>query len=101
MSNINVKNAIDELENKIKEYRKDCSNLSETEMLIAKFNHEIDNIQNSWEYSDEDLELVKGKRAVATSDANWYREAKEISLHAVKHAAYRLGRMRSMTPASP
>ena len=101
MTNINVKNAIDELANKIKEWKRDCRNLSEAEMLIAKFNHEIDNIQNSWEYADDDLELVQGKLAVAMSDANWYREAREISLHAVKHSAYRLGRMRSFTSAEP
>ena len=100
MSN-NVKNAIDELENKIKEYRKDCLNLSEARMLIAKLNHEIDNVQNRWEYDDEDLEFVQGKLVVAMSDAQWFIEAMEISLHAVKHAAYRLGKMRSFVCAEP
>ena len=100
MSN-NVKTAIDELENKIKEYRKDCLNLSEAKMTIAKLNHEIDNIQNSWEYADEDLEFVQRKLIVSMSDAQWFLEATEISLHAVKHAAYRLGKMRSFVCAEP
>lgn len=100
MSN-NVKNAIDELENKIKEYRKDCLNLSEAKMSIAKLNCEIDNIQHSWEYNDEDLQFIQSRLAVAMSDVNWFVEAVEISLHAVKHAAYRLGKMRSWVTPEP
>ena len=100
MSN-NVKTLIDELENKIKEYRKDCMNLSECKLLIAKLNVEVDNIKHSWEYDDEDLTFVMLKLNTSISDMVWFQEAVDISLHAVKHAAYRLGRTRSFTSAEP
>lgn len=96
-----VKHAIDELELKIKEYRKDCMNLSDCKLLIAKLNVEIDNIKHSWEYAEDDLTFVMLKLNTSISDAVWFQEAVDISLHAVKHAAYRLGRMRSFTSAEP
>ena len=96
-----VKVAIDELEIKIKEYRKDCMNLSECKLLIAKLNVEIDNIKHSWEYDDDDLSCVMLKLNTTINDMVWFQEAVDISLYAVKHSAYRLGKMRSFASAEP
>tara|TARA_R110000803_G_C11978953_1_gene320506 strand:- start:1220 stop:1522 length:303 start_codon:yes stop_codon:yes gene_type:complete len=100
MSNT-IKHAIDELENKIIGYRKDCLQYNECKLMISKLNVEIDNIKHSWYYEDEDLLTVTLKLNTAISDLMWYREAVDLSLHAVKHAAYRLGRFRSFTSAEP
>lgn len=96
-----VKTAVDELESKIKEYRKTCSNLNECKLLIAKLNVEVDNIKHSWEYDDEDLTFVMLKLNTAISDMAWFQEEEDITLYAVKHAAYRVGKMRSFASAEP
>ena len=96
-----VKHAIDELESKIKEYRKSCMNLNECKLNIAKLNVEMDNIKHSWQYDDEDLTLIMMKLNTAIGDMAWFAEEQDLCLHSVKHAAYKVGRFRSFTSAEP
>ncbi len=100
MSN-NVKTLIDDLENKIKEYRSDCLKLNECRMNIAKLENEHDNIENGWDFTDEDLMVINSKLKTAFTDLEWFKEAVELSLFAIKHAAFRLGRTRSMSAPEP
>lgn len=97
----NVKNMIDELESKINEYRSDCLKLNDCRMNIAKLENEHDNIENGWDYEDEDMVFIRSKLKTAFTDLQWFQEAVELSLFAIKHAAYRLGKMRSVTSAEP
>lgn len=97
----NVKTLIDDLENKIKDYRSDCLKLNECRMNIAKLEHERDNIENGWDCTDEDLMEINSKLETAFTDLDWFLEAVELSLFGIKHAAYRLGRTRSVTAPEP
>ena len=97
----NVKTLIDNLENKIKDYRNDCLKLKECRMNIAKLEHEHDNIENGWDFTDEDLQVINSKLETAFTDLEWFVEAVELGLFAIKHAAYRLGRTRSVTAPEP
>ena len=96
-----VKAAVDELESKIKEYRKSSQNLNECKLNIAKLNVEVDNIKHSFQYDDEDLTFVLLKLNTAIGDMAWFQEEEDLTLYAVKHAAYRVGKMRSFTGAEP
>ncbi len=96
-----VKAAVDELESKIKEYRKSSQNLNECKLNIAKLNVELDNIKHSFQYDDEDLTFVMLKLNTAIGDRAWFEEEEDLTLYAVKHAAYRVGKMRSHTSAEP
>jgi len=97
----NIKNLIDELETKIKGYRNDCLKLNECRMNIAKLENEHDNIVNGWDYEDEDVMLINSKLKTAFTDLQWFQEAVGLSLFAIKHAAYRLGRTRSVSAPEP
>ena len=70
-------------------------------MNITKLEHEHDNIENGWDFTDEDLQVINSKLETAFTDLEWFVEAVELGLFAIKHAAYRLGRTRSVTAPEP
>jgi hypothetical protein len=96
-----VKHAIDELENKINEYKKTVMQRQECKLRIDKFEIEIENLSHGWHFEDEDLTFVMEKKKSCVLDFMWFKEAEDLALHSVKHAAYRLGRFRSFTSAEP
>lgn len=98
---IDVTHYIDLLEIKIKEYRSTVRNLNEAKCSLNKLNIELDNIKNSWEYDDEDLEMQIMKINVCLTDINIFNQEMHLCLQSVKFAAYRLGRTRSKTSAEP
>jgi len=99
--NTNLKNAIDKLESQIKEYRGDCLKLNEAKLQLEKINTELENIKQSDWIDTDDVPFLIDMRQTVVSDVNWYREAVDTGLYALKYAAYKVGRFRSVTKAEP
>ena len=99
--NTNLKDAIDNLESKIKEYRGDCLKLNESKLQLEKINTELENIQQSSWMDETDVPFLVNMRETAITDFNWYKEAVEVSLYGLKYAAYKVGRFRSTARAEP
>lgn len=99
--NTNLKDAIDNLESKIKEYRGDCLKLNESKLQLEKINNELENIQQSSWMEETDVPFLVNMRRTAITDVDWYKEAVEVSLYGLKYAAYKVGRFRSVVRAEP
>jgi len=100
MSNINVKSLIDCLEKRIKEFRHECINLDQAKMVVAKCKNDKENVETG-DYAEEDIIRVNSKLDIAMSDEAVAKESVALALIAITHAAYRLGRTRSMTAPEP
>ena len=100
MYNINVKSLIDQLEKRIKEYREECLNLSQAKMVVAKCTIDKDNVY-SGDFDEEDRLRVNSKLDIAISDELIAKESVDLALLNIKHAAYRLGRTRSVSAPEP
>jgi len=99
--NTNLKDAIDNLESKIKEYRGDCLKLNESKLQLEKINTELENIQQSSWMEETDVPFLVNMKRTAITDVDWYKEAVEVSLYGLKYAAYKVGRFRSVSRAEP
>jgi len=97
----NLKDAIDNLESKIKEYRGDCLKLNESKLQLEKINNELENIQQSSWMEETDVPFLVNMKRTAITDVDWYKEAVEVSLYGLKYAAYKVGRFRSVVRAEP
>ncbi len=99
--NTNLKSAIDNLETKIKDYRGDCLKLNEAKLQLEKINIELENIKQSDWIDTDDVPFLIDMRQTCMSDVNWFREAVDTGLYALKYAAYKVGRFRSTQRAEP
>ena len=99
--NIHLRRSIDDLETKIKDWRGDCIKCAEAKLEVEKIKHQIENIRND-SYSDlDDLPPLLDKLCVAKTDVEWYNEAVDTGLYALKYSAYKVGRHRSIPRAEP
>ena len=100
MYNINVKSLIDQLEKRIKEYRDECLNWNQAKMVVAKCTNDKENVETC-DYAEEDIIRVNSKLDIARSDELIAKESVDLALLNIKHAAYRLGRTRSVSAPEP
>jgi len=100
----NINYLIDELAQKIKAYKVDCLLLSEAKYQKYKLRDALENVRSDPDrmyYSENDIENLENQYETNKTNVEWLTESVEVSLYAIKYAAYKLGRTRSRTRPEP
>ncbi|CAI8391040.1 MAG: Uncharacterised protein [Owenweeksia sp. TMED14] len=100
----NINYLIDELALKIKAYHVDKILLTEAVYQKFKLRDALENVRSDdggMFYTNEDLENLENKYESIKTNVEWLTESVDVSLYAIKYAAYKLGRTRSRTRPEP